>query len=50
MNRREGLDGLQFHDDTPLDEQVNSITALELHVLVHDRNRLLALKSQAPQA
>src|SRR3990170_1290274 len=49
VNRRQGLNGLQLHDDAPLDEQVNSVTALQLHVLVHDRNRLLALKSKAPQ-
>jgi hypothetical protein len=44
MNRRKILDGLKLDDHTAINQKINAITAIELHISVDQRKRLLTLK------
>jgi hypothetical protein len=49
MDGSQALDGFEFDNDSTLDKQINSITAIEFYVLVDNRHRPLALYPKIPQ-
>ena len=49
MNRSETFDGFQLDDNSVLNQQINSISTLEFHILVDDRDRFLAFHGQLAQ-
>jgi hypothetical protein len=46
VNVGKAVDRLEFHDDSTLNEQVNSISAGEFHIFVGNRDRLLPFNVQ----
>jgi len=50
VNGGQRVDGLELHDNAPFHQKVDSITALQLDVLVDDRNGFLPLELQAAQS
>jgi hypothetical protein len=46
MNIIEGFNSFNFNDNLFLDQQVHSISAVEVHALVHNRQCLLHLNIQ----
>src|SRR5579862_2977090 len=49
VNRRKRVDGFQLHHDFRFHKQIDSVSTLELHVFVHQRDGLLPFYSQFAQ-
>ena len=47
MDWRQRIHGFDFNNHSPFDEQVQSVTAVQLHVFVYDRQRSLLLDPQS---
>ncbi len=49
MNRRERFDGFQLDYNSAVDQKIHSVPALEFHVFLDNRCRLLPFERNCPQ-